>query len=216
MARKKATEEQKHARKVLVKRKRGGNSTSFKKDNPHKSTKAEENGGELDPRINQKGRPILLGNSYKELLKIECPRRYIPAELRPLVDEYRGYKGATINFAERIALGMILSASSGDIKAAKEIRDATEGMKLTTWQDEVVVLLKEGKITAEMVMLELGEDARPILIAAGTIGASSGTFTQESPRTEVPAIGDGVILDGEFRSLHQSGDEEGLQAASPS
>lgn len=102
---------------------------------------------------NPGGRPKLLGESYKAMLaKVN--------ENDPL--------GRTN--AEIIADALKLEAFKGDVGAAREIRSATEGDKLTlaTWQTELVDALKAGKLTAEDVISELGrEQGIPILVAAG-------------------------------------------------
>lgn len=102
---------------------------------------------------NPGGRPKLLGESYKAMLaKVN--------ENDPL--------GRTN--AEIIADALKLEAFKGDVGAAREIRSATEGDKLTlaTWQTELVDALKQGKLTPEDVISELGiDEGRAILVAAG-------------------------------------------------
>ena len=99
---------------------------------------------------NPGGRPKLLGESYRDwLAKINS-------------------EGMTN--AEAVALAMGVQAIKGDVSAAREIRAATEGDKITlaTWQTEIIEALKVGKLTAQQVLDELGmDDARAILVAAG-------------------------------------------------
>jgi hypothetical protein len=100
---------------------------------------------------NPNGRPKLLSGAYQDWLAAE--------------DE----NGMTN--ASHVALALGARSISGDVNAAKELRSATEGTRVTTWQDEVVALLKSGQVTPEDVIEELGDDdkgiAEAILVAAG-------------------------------------------------
>jgi hypothetical protein len=64
---------------------------------------------------------------------------------------------------------------TGDYKAKSTVQ-------LQSWQDEIVALLKDGALTAQDVIDELGlDDARPLLIAAGApIPASASETAGES------------------------------------
>jgi len=58
----------------------------------------------------------------------------------------------------------------GDVAAAREMRQATEGdrLALTSWQSEIVDALKQQLLTAAEVVTQLGlEQATPLLLAAG-------------------------------------------------
>ena len=78
--------------------------------------------------------------------------------------------------AELIANAALVAALGGDVSAMREIRAATEGEKitLTSWQSEIVDALKKGNLTPQQVIDEIGiDDARAILVAAGTVVISS-------------------------------------------
>jgi hypothetical protein len=79
-----------------------------------------------------------------------------------------------------------------DTTAAKELRQATEGDTLKTWQSEIIDALKNGNLTPEQVVKELGiDDARSILIAAGAaIPTSASQPTSTEPTTGTDAAGE--------------------------
>ena len=106
-----------------------------------------ELGGALDPRINVGGRPRLLGEAYAEWLKKPNP------------------DGSSR--AETVALAMGTEAIKGNVRAAREMREATEGTRQVGWQDRIIDALKSGALTAEDVRRELGSDAESIIIASG-------------------------------------------------
>jgi len=56
------------------------------------------------------------------------------------------------------------------LAAARELRQAVDGIKQANWQDEVITLLKRGTVTPDEVTGILGADARPLLVAAGLSG----------------------------------------------
>jgi len=103
---------------------------------------------------NPGGRPKLLSNAYREWLAEE--------------DE----NGVTN--ARKVAIGQGFSAASGDTPAAKEIRQATEGERTRTWEDEIVELLREGKVSPEQVEKDLPDDAPRLFISAGIRRSDSG------------------------------------------
>ena len=108
---------------------------------------------------NPSGRPKLLGESYKAMLA--------------RVNEKDADKRTN---AELIANAALVAALGGDVSAMREIRAATEGEKitLTSWQSEIVDALKKGNLTPQQVIDEIGiDDARAILVAAGTVVISS-------------------------------------------
>ena len=112
-----------------------------------------------DPSPNPSGRPKLLGDSYKAMLA--------------RVNEQDPEKRTN---AELIANAALVAALGGDVSAMREIRAATEGEKitLTSWQSEIVDALKKGNLTPQQVIDEIGiDDARAILVAAGTVVISS-------------------------------------------
>ena len=112
-----------------------------------------------DPSPNPSGRPKLLGDSYKAMLA--------------RVNEQDPEKRTN---AELIANAALVAALGGDVSAMREIRSATEGEKitLTSWQSEIVDALKKGNLTPQQVIDEIGiDDARAILVAAGTVVISS-------------------------------------------
>ena len=108
---------------------------------------------------NPGGRPKLLGDSYKAMLA------------RVNESDPHGRTNA-----ELIANAALVAALGGDVSAMREIRSATEGEKITlnSWQSEIVDALKKGHLTPQQVIDEIGiDDARPILIATGTVIISS-------------------------------------------
>jgi len=112
-----------------------------------------------DPSPNPSGRPKLLGDSYKAMLA--------------RINETDPQKRTN---AELIANAALVAALGGDVSAMREIRSATEGEKitLTSWQSEIVDALKKGNLTPQQVIDEIGiDDARAILVAAGTVVISS-------------------------------------------
>jgi len=127
-----------------------------------------ENGGEIDPRINQGGRPKLLGESYKDwLAKINenDPAQRTNAEL-----------GA-------MAIG--LEMLKGDVSAAREIRAATEGEKLRTWEDDLADLVREGTATVDDVRAEFGNEiAARIFVRLGVLPSQSRSVQSETTRAE--------------------------------
>lgn len=83
--------------------------------------------------------------------------------------------GSGVTNAARVTLALGYKALIGDAQAVREIRQATEGERIRAWQDDVVDLLREGKVSAEDVVRELGdEQAAPILAAAGIRRDESG------------------------------------------
>lgn len=98
---------------------------------------------------NPSGRPKLLGESYKAWLE----------KIAAGTDETN---------AELVARALGLQAIKGDVSAAREIRAATEGERIRTWRDDVIDLLKAGKVTPADVEKEIGTElASELFIAAG-------------------------------------------------
>ena len=96
-----------------VKRKAKPRGKPFAAGNVHAFKSREENGGQVDPRINAGGRPKLLGESYKAMLA--------------RVNETDPQKRTN---AELIANAALVAALGGDVGAMREIRSATEGEQL--------------------------------------------------------------------------------------
>lgn len=127
-----------------IKTKRKGHSPTngFKLGNPWRFAKGKSG--------NPGGRPKLLSEAYREWL---------------MAEDANG-----VTNASKIAINLGFRAAVGDVQSAKEIRSATEGDKLTlaTWQTELVDAIKQGKLTAEDVIRELGrEQGIPLIVAAG-------------------------------------------------
>ncbi len=107
---------------------------------------------------------------------------------------------------------LISVASSHDPKAASDRRVFLEmtgdykpksTVQMQSWQDEVVALLKDGQLTAQEVIDELGlDDARQLLIAAGApVPASAFEAEGEDAdeRDTVPAEGQRSDADASVR-----------------
>lgn len=141
-----------------------------------------ENNGELDPRINPGGRPRIVGDAYKSVLQSTYPIKFMTDDERERVIEYTGNELQDITYAEQIALSVSTAAALGDVQAAREIRQTTEGDKLAlqTWQIEIVDMLRRREVTPQQVIDQFGfEDAEPILVAAGVVVVSETSRTQE-------------------------------------
>lgn len=105
-----------------------------------------------------------LSEAYAQLMGEEC-----------YLDPYHRTWG------ECAAEGMFKASFKGNPAATKEIRQALEGDRIRTWQDDVIQALKEGKIKPEDIIRELGDEvAKPIIVAAGIVGASSGEIASGS------------------------------------
>jgi hypothetical protein len=111
---------------------------------------------------NPGGRPKALRDAYTEWLKL-------------------ANKSGVTN-AMFIASSLGSRAVIGDTNAAREIRMATEGTTINTWQGEIVGLLKDGKVTPQEVVEELGDDATELLVAAG-ISADAGGSSEGAGET---------------------------------
>lgn len=143
-----------------------------------------------DPRINLSGRPKLIGEAGKRILASLFPPDMISAEFKKIVAAYTGDPQAMITFAERIMLSQAMKAATGDTNATREMRSATEGTKIRTWQDELIDLLRSGQLTAEELRKELGDDADIFIAAAGQGGENSRTDPQrQAPPAEVGGDG---------------------------
>lgn len=127
-----------------------------------------------DPRINRAGRPKVLSDAYKRVLASIFPPDMISPEFMRLVEKYAG-EGNEISYAERIALGQAMKAAGGDTHAAREVRESTEGLKVRTWRDEVIDLLRAGTITPDQLKTELDNDelTHELIIAAGVGGITA-------------------------------------------
>jgi hypothetical protein len=136
-----------------AKKLRRGKGRPFTKGNPWRFPPGQSG--------NPGGRPKALRDAYTEWLKLE------------------NSKGITN--AMFVAITMGTRAILGDTQSAKEIRMATEGTTINTWQSEIIGLLKEGKLTAQDVMDELGDEATELLDAAGLLPNENGAPEGESP-----------------------------------
>jgi len=118
----------------------GSRATQFGPSNPWRFVKGQSG--------NPGGRPKLLSDGYREWLAA--------------MDEHG------ITNAAYVTLAVGDKALVGDDRAVREIRQATEGERIRTWRDDVVDLLREGKVTPDDVISEFGADeAQPLIIAAG-------------------------------------------------
>lgn len=142
-----------------AKKRSRGRGRPFGSKNPYAFKATAENGGVRDPRINPGGRPKRLGEAYAALL----------ARVNEDDPQQR-------TNAEMIALAMSIEARRGNVAAAKEIRSATEGDRLSidfgklddNELDRVIAEL-EGKLRA-------GADgeSEPPAVAAGGAGLDTG------------------------------------------
>jgi hypothetical protein len=67
----------------------------------------------------------------------------------------------------------------GNVSAASEIRKATEGERIRTWRDDVIDLIREGKVTPDQVAQDLGDElATELSLAAGIHRGKSGETHQ--------------------------------------
>lgn len=123
---------------------------------------------------NPTGRPKTLGDAYKRVLDLPVP------------GDPEGRTFAQLG-AEAIAYSML----SGFVPAAKEIRQAVEGDKVVTWQDEIIELIKAGRLTPEQVRKELGQDAEPILRAAG-VAAEGGSAPAAGEEVGAGSVAEGL------------------------
>lgn len=125
---------------VRPKHKQGGKGKPFEPGNPWRFIPGKSG--------NAGGRPKLLSDAYREWLAAE--------------DKHG------ITNAAHITLAVGDKALGGDAQAVREIRQATEGERIRAWQDDVIDLLRAGKVSVEDVVRELGdEQAAPIVAAAG-------------------------------------------------
>lgn len=127
-----------------------------------------------DPRINLSGRPKLIGEANRKVLASAFPSEMISAEFKKIVANYTGDPEAAITYAERIAISQAMKAASGDTNAAREMRAATEGDRIRTWRDDVIDLLREGKVTTDALTEELGNELAQELITASGIRRDEG------------------------------------------
>ena len=109
---------------------------------------------------NPGGRPRLLTEAYKEWLE------EVDAE--------------GITNARRVANAIGGAGAKGNVSAAGEIRKATEGERIRTWRDEVIDLLRDGKVTLDDVKQDLGEDIASELTLAAGIRRSEGGETHQT------------------------------------
>lgn len=116
--------------------------------------------------LNPGGRPKILSDAAKEFLAF--------------TDE----KGVT-NAAKIIAAQGRKAIESEDTSAVKELRQMTEGDKIVGWQDELITLLREGRVTPADLIAELGADiAEPIIIASGARGTGTLQIKAEGVQPE--------------------------------
>jgi len=130
---------------------------------PPKATQFKKGKG-VDPRINRKGRP----KNFSELRELAQSLAHEPATIKrkdgtlePII-----YNGKQATVAE-----MILREWTRDSKHQEQFVKVAFGdvpLTIRTWQDEVIDMLKAGKLNANELYSELGErQAAPLLIAAG-------------------------------------------------
>ncbi len=117
--------------------KRKAPSTAFKPGNPWRIPKGQT--------LNPGGRPKLLSNAYREWL------------------EHTDDKGTTN--AAKVALAMGEQAAAGDIQAAKEFRQATEGDRLTFDLNQAT--------NEQLERIANGEDPRVVLATPGPGGPAA-------------------------------------------
>lgn len=119
---------------------------------------------------NPSGKPKLLSEAYRVTLQYEYPQEFIAAS-KSLSAQVAlvGKEGQPITYAEAIALDVAYRAANGDIPAARELARATEGDRLTILlQNEMSSLLRQGTLTPQELIEELGlEEARTFLLASG-------------------------------------------------
>jgi len=87
-----------------------------------------------------------------------------------LASEYSDGSGRS--YAEVVAMKLLEKAITGDIRAVAEIRLSTEGLKLRTWRDDVIDLLRQGLVTPEVIKDELGKELAEELLAATVLHRS--------------------------------------------
>lgn len=77
-------------------------------------------------------------------------------------------------WAEAIIDGLALAAMAANVPAVTELRKMTEGDRIVlTLEDQVIMLLRQRKVTPDDVRKELPDDAERLIIAAGLAGAAS-------------------------------------------
>lgn|SRR5574341_70609 len=133
-----------------------------------------------------RGKPFASGNQHG------AAHRFLPGQSgnpggrpRTLSDAYRTWlaaldpKSGRTN-AERIAEAVGRAALRGDTGAARELRMATEGVRVCDWRDELHGLVLAGVVTIEDVRAELGGD-----LAAELFGAALRASEQALPGERV-------------------------------
>lgn len=128
----------------------------FKPGNPWRFKKGQSG--------NPGGRPKLLSDAYREWLAAE------------------NEDGVTNAAALASRLGEA-AISFADVPAAKELRAATEGERVRTWEDDVADLLRDGRATLEDVTNEFGKEAAARIAARAGLSGSESTSVHQSPPT---------------------------------
>ena len=142
---------------------------------PKRDKSIQNSGIKADRRKSNKGRienlkPFPLGVSGNPGGR---PKRVTDA-YREWLEQVNEQAGGLTN-AQLLARSMGIESLKGNVSAAGEIRKATEGERIRTWRDEVIDLLRDGKITLDDVKQDLGEDiASELTLAAGIRRGESG------------------------------------------
>jgi len=145
-------------------RPRNGEATQFKPGNVWRWPKGTSG--------NPGGRPKGLSDAYRQWLEL-------PAQENP-----------DLTNAQAIAAMQVYRAKYGDVTAAKEIRQATEGDRLTTWKDEVIALLRSGAISVTDVLEEFPDDGQQLVVAAGLAGVEAAPAEAEGGAATGGAAGE--------------------------
>lgn len=130
-----------------------------------------------DPSPNPSGKPKLLGEAYKKYLALPPNPKFVA-----LLSDWGDVPKTN---AELIAARAILDAASGNDGARREIRAATEGEKLRTWEDDLADLVREGTATVDDVRAEFGNEiAARIFVRLGVLPSQSRSVQSETTRAE--------------------------------
>ena len=121
-----------------------------------------------EPITGKDNKPLNVATIHGDLKKLDAEWRERAAEA---IDARKARQLAEIDEAKRKAWqASDLQALARFLKLESDIFGtmAAKEVKLKTWQDEIVALLRDGKLTPELVTEELGSDlAAELFIAAG-------------------------------------------------